>query len=130
MPAVEPVPVKAGLEEYCLSLVLAHPSALAAANNLLEQQGVIGLTVNDFKWGENREIFKSVQLWTASEELKIEMLVEMVGEVRFGRHFYIPNRERIGDADWPNGIDVLGQVTPGGSYQAHRGPGIEGDRVR
>jgi DNA primase len=85
IPAADPLPVKSGMEEYCLSLVLAHPSALAAANNLLEQQGIIGLTVNDFKRGENREIFKSVQLWTASEELKIELLVEMVGEVLEGR---------------------------------------------
>lgn len=69
---------KAGLEEYCLSLVLAHPSALAIANDILEQQHVHGLNINDFKEGANKEIFKSLQLWTASETPKIEVLTDMV----------------------------------------------------
>lgn len=72
-PAVE-------LEEYCLALIAINPSALAIANDILEQQEVPGLTVNDFKRGDNREIFKSMQLWTASESPKIETLVDMVGQ--------------------------------------------------
>lgn len=70
-----------GLEEYCLSLILAYPSALAVANDLLEQQSISGLLVNDFKGGENRAIFKSLQLWTASETPEIELLKEMVDDV-------------------------------------------------
>jgi DNA primase len=78
------VAVKAGLEEYCLSLVLAHPTALAMANDILEKQNVLGLTANDFKRGINKEIFKSLQLWTASETPKIETLIDMAGEALQG----------------------------------------------
>jgi DNA primase len=70
-----------GLEEYCLSLILAYPSTLAVANDMLEQQEIAGLVVNDFKRGENKEIFKSLQLWTVSEAPDIELLKEMVDEV-------------------------------------------------
>lgn len=69
-----------GLEEHCLSLILAQPSALAIANDTLEQQDIQGLTINDFRRGDNREIFKSLQLWTASESPEIEVLRDMVGE--------------------------------------------------
>ncbi|MBN1992788.1 MAG: DNA primase [Anaerolineae bacterium] len=68
------------LERYCLALILANPSALALANDILEKQGVPGLVVNDFKQGDHREIFKSLNIWTASETPKIEILTEMVGE--------------------------------------------------
>ncbi len=68
------------LEKYCLGLILANPSALAIANDILEEQGVSGLGVNDFKRGVNREIFKSLNIWTASETPKLETLVEMVGQ--------------------------------------------------
>jgi DNA primase len=68
----------AGLEEYCLSLVVAHPAALAQANYILEEQKIDGLTLSDFKKGENKDIFKAVQLWTALESPKIEVLVEIV----------------------------------------------------
>jgi DNA primase len=71
---------KSGLEEYCLSLVVAHPNALAMANDILEQQSVQGLSVNDFSYGANKEVFKSLQLWTASETPKLEVLVDMVGD--------------------------------------------------
>jgi len=74
-----------GLEEYCLSLVLAYPTALATANDILEEEDVLGLTVNDFKRSVNREIFKSLQLWTASETPKIETLAAMVGKPLEGR---------------------------------------------
>jgi len=74
------LPTKTGLEAYCLSLILAHPTALARANDILEQQEITGLTINDFKDAANREIFKSLQLWTASESPKLDTLVEMVGE--------------------------------------------------
>jgi len=75
---------EAGLEEYCLSLVLAHPHALATANDTLEQQTIAGLTANDFKRGNNKDIFRSVQLWTASETPKIETLANMVGPALAG----------------------------------------------
>lgn len=84
---MEPVPGTAaataatGLEEYCLGLILSHPLSLAMANDILEKQGVAPLTVNDFKRGENKEIFKSLQLWTISETPKIEILVSMVAGV-------------------------------------------------
>jgi DNA primase len=68
------------LERYCLALILANPSALAMANDILEKQGVVGLNVNDFKQGDNREIFKSLHVWTASETPQAEILFEMVGE--------------------------------------------------
>lgn len=70
----------AGGEDYCLSLVLAHPSALAIANEILEKHGQPGLSPGDFTRGDNKEIFKYLQLWTASESPKIEVLVDMVGE--------------------------------------------------
>ena len=77
---IKPDTTRARLEEYCLGLILAHPYALALANDTLEQQNIYGLSVNDFRQGANREIFKSLQLWTASETPKIEILIEMVGE--------------------------------------------------
>jgi DNA primase len=80
-PVVPELTAGLGLEEYCLGLILANPLSLAMANDILEKQDVPGLTVNDFKRGENREIFKSLQLWTVSETPKIEMLVSMVEEV-------------------------------------------------
>jgi DNA primase len=88
IPAMEPAPTSAaiasgaslGLEEYCLSLVVAHPYALALANEILEQQQLNSLTINDFNYGVNKEIFKSIQLWTAAETPKIETLVDMVGK--------------------------------------------------
>jgi len=70
-----------GLEDYCLSLILANPTALATANEVLEKEGVPGLTANDLKRGDNRDIFKALQLWAALETPKIEALVEMVDEV-------------------------------------------------
>jgi DNA primase len=70
-----------GLEEYCLGLILSHPLSLAMANDILEREGVPGLTASDFRRGENKEIFKSLQLWTVSETPKIETLVTMVDEV-------------------------------------------------
>ncbi len=76
---------RVGLEEYCLSLVLAHPAALAMANDILEEEDLLGLTINDFKRGTNKEIFRSMQLWTASETPKIETLVNMVGEMLEGQ---------------------------------------------
>ncbi len=65
-------------------MVLAHPTALAISNDILEEQNILGLTINDFKRGANKEIFKSVQLWTASETPKIETLVETVDELLEG----------------------------------------------
>ncbi|NJN93420.1 MAG: DNA primase [Anaerolineales bacterium] len=70
-----------GLEEYCLGLILNHPLSLVMANDLLEKEGLPGLSLNDFRCGENKEIFKSLQLWTVAETPKIETLVSMVGEV-------------------------------------------------
>jgi hypothetical protein len=67
-------------EEYCLALILVNPTALAMANEMLEKQGLSGLTAHDFKRGDHKEIFKQVQLWTASESPKIETLIETVGE--------------------------------------------------
>jgi hypothetical protein len=54
---------------------------LALANDTLEKRDVPGLNVNDFKRGENKEIFKSLQLWSVSETPKLETLVSMVGEL-------------------------------------------------
>jgi hypothetical protein len=51
------------------------------ANDMLEKEGVAGLTASDFRGGENKEIFKSLQLWAVSETPKIETLVSMVDEV-------------------------------------------------
>ncbi len=76
-PALE----KIGLEDYCLSLILANPTALAAANEILELEGVPGLTAGDFKQGEHRDIFEILQLWTALETPKIESLIEMADDI-------------------------------------------------
>ncbi len=73
------------LEDYCLGLVLAHPSALAMANDMLERQEVSGLVVTDFKRGENRDIFKALQLWTAMETPSIDGLIEMVDDTLAGQ---------------------------------------------
>lgn len=67
-------------EEYCLSLILAHPSALAIANEILEREGHSGLNAADFQQGDNKEIFRVVQLWTVSEAPDIDSLLEMVDE--------------------------------------------------
>ncbi len=77
--AVE-APLVMGLEEYCLGLILAHPLSLAMANDMLEKEGVTGLTFNDFKRGDNREIFKALQLWTVSESPKLDTLLGRVDE--------------------------------------------------
>ncbi len=69
------------LAEYCLALILTHPSALAMVNDALEKQHLFGLTVNDFQRVEHKEIFKSLQLWTASEVPRFEVLVDMVSEL-------------------------------------------------
>jgi DNA primase len=81
VPTIVETAIKLGLEEYCLSMILAHPLALTLANDILEKQNVPGLNVNDMKRGENREIFKALQLWTVSETPEIERLVSMVDEV-------------------------------------------------
>lgn len=80
-PVMAPLPAEWGLEEYCLGLILAHPFSLGIASEILAQQNLPGLHVNDFKRGENREIFKSLQLWTVSEAPKLETLVSMVDAV-------------------------------------------------
>ena len=74
----------AGLEEYCLSLIIAHPAALAQANYILEEQNVQGLNLNDFKRGQNKDIFKALQLWTALETPKIDVLVDLADSVLEG----------------------------------------------
>lgn len=81
LPAKTTVGIDPGLEEYCLSLVLTNPTALAVANEVLEGEGLLGLSANDFKRGDNRDIFKALQLWTALETPKIEILIEMIDEV-------------------------------------------------
>lgn len=68
------------LEDYCLSLILTNPSALALANEILDDQKVPSLTIHDFKGGDNRELFRSIQLWTASQRPEMEVLARMVGE--------------------------------------------------
>lgn len=80
-PVVAEAAIRIGLEEYCLSMILATPLSLALANEILEKQDVPGLNVNDFKHQENREIFRALQLWTVSETPQIEALTGMVGEV-------------------------------------------------
>jgi DNA primase len=81
IPAMAGEPADLGLEEYCLALILANSTALAAANEILEGHGIPGLSANDFRRGDHRDIFKVLQLWTALETPKIETLVEMVDEV-------------------------------------------------
>jgi DNA primase len=71
-------PVRWGLEEYCLALILANPLALALANEVLAARDLPDLTTSDFKRGDNKEIFKALQLWTATETPTIEVLNEMV----------------------------------------------------
>jgi hypothetical protein len=51
------------------------------ANDILEKQGVPALAANDFKRGDNRDIFKSMQLWAALETPKMEELVNLVDGV-------------------------------------------------
>lgn len=70
-----------GLEEYCLSLIIANPPALAMANELLEQHNLPALSRHEFEQGNNREIFKTLQLWTSSEMPQLETLTNMVDQV-------------------------------------------------
>lgn len=81
-PLVEPLsaPESTGvtLEDYCLLVILAHPTALARANETLSQQALPPLTVKDLSLGDNRALFATLQLWTASEYPKLDTLVEMV----------------------------------------------------
>lgn len=70
-----------GLEAYCLSLILANPTALAMANEILEQQGLALISPQDFRGSENRVIFEALQVWTAVETPKIEILVDMVDDL-------------------------------------------------
>jgi DNA primase len=74
-----------GLEEYCLGLVLTHPFALAKANDILDQQQVSGLSINDFKNGNNKDIFSSIQLWTASDEPNLDVLSDAVDNTVAGQ---------------------------------------------
>jgi hypothetical protein len=78
-PALANEPSGLGLEEYCLALIVAHPAALAMANDILHKQELAGLSTADFKRGDNREIFNSLRLWTASDRPKLDLLVEMIG---------------------------------------------------
>ncbi|MCB0195965.1 MAG: DNA primase [Anaerolineae bacterium] len=82
-PALQPA--RSSLEAYCLSLILAHPFALAMSNDVLEQQQVKALGTHDFRRGDYKEIFKSLQLWTAAETPRIETLSDMVGETLEGQ---------------------------------------------
>ena len=68
-----------------MGLVLAHPTALAMANDILEQKEISGLVINDFKRGENRDIFKALQLWTAMDSPAIDSLIEMVDDTLAGQ---------------------------------------------
>ncbi|MCB0208190.1 MAG: DNA primase [Anaerolineae bacterium] len=78
-------PTSTSLEAYCLSLILAHPFAFAMSSDTLEQQQIKALNTNDFRRGDYKEIFKSLQLWTAAETPRIETLTEMVGETLEGQ---------------------------------------------
>jgi hypothetical protein len=69
-----------GLEEYCLSLILTYPSTLAIANDSLENKSIPGLSADDFSRGDHQEIFRFLQLWTASQVPKLDMLFDMVGD--------------------------------------------------
>lgn len=87
VPAEEPLPPDlrdekpdSKLEQYCLGLLLTHPSALAPVNDIFGEKGVETLNANDFKQSDNREIFSSLALWTASETPEMDVLVDMVGE--------------------------------------------------
>ncbi|MBN1220590.1 MAG: DNA primase [Anaerolineae bacterium] len=75
----------ATLERHCLALIITNPAALAVANDRLEKEGVPGLNINDFKQGDNREIFRWLNIWTAAETPKLENLMEMVGELLNGQ---------------------------------------------
>jgi len=66
------------LEDYCLSLIITNPTALAMANQILEEKGLVPLAANDFNQGDNREIFKVLPLWTAMETPTIEGLFKMI----------------------------------------------------
>ncbi len=68
------------LETYCLGVIINNPHTLIGANTILEQHDTFGLSADDLKRGDNKEIFQSLQLWTASQEPKLDILVEMVGE--------------------------------------------------
>ncbi len=66
------------LEDYCLSLILTNSTSLAIANQILEEQGQSPLLINDFNRGDNKEIFKALQMWTAMETPTLDSLTKMV----------------------------------------------------
>lgn len=96
---------KLDLEDYCLALILAAPSGLAIANAVLETQQLSALNINDFHHGENKAMFKSMQLWTAAESPQPEILAGMVGESlalrlnylmeRWHNQIRLPHREEL-----------------------------------
>jgi DNA primase len=96
---------KVNLEEYSLSLILAHPTALAIANDLLVQQGLTGLSSADFKQGEYREIFQALQLWTVSETPQVETLRELVDELLEQRLAQLVARQRQAPPALPANIN-------------------------
>jgi DNA primase len=78
--ATPPLVQDTGLEEYCLSFIIGHPAALAGADFVLEQNDLPGLTFSDFMRSENKNIFRAIQLWTASEPPDANVLSQMVDQ--------------------------------------------------
>lgn len=95
----------AKLEGYCLGLIIAHPTALALANETLAGQHIAGLNINDFSRGDYKEIFKTLQLWTASHSPKIDALLDMVGEDLASTVTTLTDQTRQGPAVSPANID-------------------------
>jgi len=73
--------VPSGLEEYCLAIIITQPTTLVLANEMLEKHRLASLTMHDFNQADNKEIFRSLELWTVSEVPRFEILLDMVGEL-------------------------------------------------
>jgi len=79
-------------EDHCLAMIIAYPKILPLVNDGLAQQNLPNLNVNDFNQGDNKEIFKYIQLWTISEIPRLETLIDMVDMLLTPRLQFLANQ--------------------------------------
>lgn len=84
-----------GTEEYCLSLVIGHPSSLPAANSQLREIDMSPLGDEDFSEIENRLIFEAVVSWAQKDspaETTLTALYDTVDKVLLPKVFFLWDR--------------------------------------
>ncbi|RME77234.1 MAG: DNA primase [Chloroflexi bacterium] len=110
-PVVEPPAEVGGLAEkpdlgdHCLSLIIARPETLAAANELLIQHTHPEIRPEDFQPSEQREIFKVLQVWTALPAPTPENLLEMADPSLAGAIERLNSRRQKAPPPPPENLD-------------------------